>query len=119
MKKLYGITAVIVGLLTLLFMLTMFRDWTLLALVNAVSMASLLLVIVGAILFVVGGGFFYGIAYSFRRFFKKTSKSWQMLDEIEKDEEFRPTTHSFSMTVPFLVVGGVLFLVTLGVSFLF
>lgn len=119
MKKMYGITLIISVALTLLFMLTMFRDWTLLALVNAVSMVSLLLIISGAALLVVGGGFFYGMAYSFRRFFKKTSKSWQLLDDIEKDEEFRPTTHSFSLTIPFLVVGAVLFIVTLGVSFLF
>lgn len=119
MKRRYGFTVLIVGILTLLLMLTMFPGWTWLALINAVSMASLLLVLAGGGLFIVGGGFFSGISYSFRRFFKKTSESWKALDEIEEDDDFRPTTYSFSMTVPFLVVGMVLFGLTLGISFLF
>lgn len=119
MKIRYAISVIIAIALTLLFMLTTFRHWNLLALINATSLAALLLVMAGFSLLVVGGGFFSGIGYSFRRFFKKTAKSWKALDEIEEDEPFRPSSHSFSMMSPFLVVGIGLFILTFAASLLF
>lgn len=112
--KSYGTTTIFTIFSILFFMFVKFDSWTILAFVNAAAVTSLIFIIMGALLFVSGQGFFSGIAYSFRRFFKKTSKTWQMLDE--PDEEYSVRKHSFSLTIPFLAVGIGLFLVTFFIS---
>lgn len=107
----YGVTFIITILLTLMYMTVKSSAWTMLALIDAATITSLILIIVGAVLFVAGQGFFSGIAYSFRRFFKKTKKTWEMLEE--NDEEYTVKEHSFSFTTPFLVIGVGLFIAAL------
>src|SRR5699024_4654590 len=115
--KNYFIATLITILSTILFMTLKYDAWTILAFINSATITSLILIIIGATLFVSGQGFFSGIAYSFRRFFKKTSKKWEMLDE--PDEEYVVKKHSFSLTLPFLLLGGSLFLLALIRSFIF
>ncbi|HLR01263.1 MAG TPA: DUF3899 domain-containing protein [Virgibacillus sp.] len=115
--KNYFIATLITILSTILFMTLKYDAWTILAFINSATITSLILIIIGATLFVSGQGFFSGIAYSFRRFFKKTSKKWEMLDE--PDEEYVVKKHSFSLTLPFLLLGGSLFLLALILSFIF
>src|SRR5699024_12251838 len=91
MKKLYGLTILLTILLTVLLMVYMYREWTLLAFVDASSIAPFILIIIGGSLYVIGGGFFPGVAYSFRRFFKKTSKVCQMLDEGHDTDYYQKT----------------------------
>lgn len=115
--KNYVIALLIAIILTLFFMFTKYDSWTLLEFINALTITSLIMIIIGATLFISGQGFFYGIAYSFRRFFKKTSKKWQMLNE--PDEEYVVNKHSFSLTVPLLLLGAGIFMIVLIVSFAF
>lgn len=116
----YG-TVIIVGLvLTVLFKIFMFANMTTLSFINAISMTSIVLFVIGAVLFIVEGGIFYGITYSFKRFFKKTAKAAKIRDEFaddDKDDDYEPKTYSFSYTYPFIVTSVVLFLVLLGISY--
>src|SRR5699024_5917776 len=118
MKKLYGLTILLTILLTVLLMVYMYREWTLLDFVDAASIASLVLAIIGGSLYVSGGGFFTGVAYSFRRFFKKTSPVWQLLEEGD-DHDYYPKTRSFPIKNPLLVTASLQFVVTLGISILY
>lgn len=96
-------------------MIIKFNTWTILAFINAATITSLLLLIVGASLYISGEGFFSGIAHSFRRFYKRTSKKWELLDE--PDEEYAVNKRSFSLTGPFLIIGGGLFFLILFLSY--
>lgn len=106
-------------ILSVLLMVWMYRQWSLIAFINSASIIALIFLMVGGMLFVVQGGFFSGIAYSFKRFYKKTTKTGEILDEIEGDEEdrYEPKTHSFSLTYPLILVGAVLFVLTLALSY--
>lgn len=115
--KSYGITLFITIFTTLLLMVLKFNSWTALSFINASTFTSLILIVIGAFLFVTGKGFFSGIAYSFKRFFKKTSKSWISFGEPE--ETYTVNTHSFSLTGPFLIIGISLFVLITILSFVF
>src|SRR5699024_5800018 len=118
MKKLYGLTILLTILLTVLLMVYMYREWTLLAFVDASSIASLILIIIGGSLYVIVVGLFTGVAYSSRRFFKITSKVWQMLEEGDNDDYY-PKSRSYPINNPLLVIGSLQFVVTLGISILY
>ncbi|HET7629716.1 MAG TPA: DUF3899 domain-containing protein [Bacillales bacterium] len=91
-------------------------EWSLLSVINAAFLASLLLLIVGASLFVISGGFFNAIVYSFRRFFRKGTKMGKLLEGDDEDDIPKPV--SFSITYPLLIVGGILFIVTMILSYI-
>jgi hypothetical protein len=117
--KVYLVSIFSALILSVLLMVWMYKQWSLLAFINSASIIALIFLMVGGILFVVEGGFFSGIAYSFKRFYKKTTKTGKILDEIEKGEEdkYEPKTHSFSLTYPLILVGTVLFVVALALSY--
>lgn len=112
----YGITIFIATCSTLVFMVLKFNSWNALAFINAATFTSLILIVIGAFLFVTGRGFFSGIAYSFKRFFKKTSKSWKSFGEPE--EKYTVNIRSFSLTAPFLLIGIGLFVLITILSFI-
>lgn len=64
---------------------------TLLRFINNASMVGLAYIVIGGFMYVYYGGFFRGIAYSFRNFFM--SRGEQYAQEISKnmDEHDRPT----------------------------
>lgn len=99
----YGITLLFSFIVTFMIMYFKYGSWTITRFVDSASLTSIILIIFGSILFVTGQGFFSGIYYSFRRFFKKTSDKWKDLDESDESEII--TKHNFSFTTPSLVVG--------------
>lgn len=117
MKKRFGIIFLITIFLTLILLKYKFQSWTMIAFIDAITIASLVLIIIGSFLFVIEGGFFSSITYSFRRFYKRTSKKWQMLNETEEDGEYYVEKQSFSITVPLLLIGFLTFGLALCLSF--
>lgn len=76
----------------------------LLTMINYMFMLSLACTIVGGSLFVVQGGFFNGIGYSFKRFFARVSKNGAYAYELDGNLEFiQAPTYSF--TYPLLLAG--------------
>ncbi|HEU5139084.1 MAG TPA: DUF3899 domain-containing protein [Bacillales bacterium] len=117
--KSYAITFTAAVILSLLIMAGIYKEVSFLSAINSASLASLILIIVGASMLVVQGGFFNGISYSFKRFYRKSLKSTEGFeDEVDDNEEdYRPTQRTFSFTFPALIVGILLFLLTLALSY--
>lgn len=101
--KHYSFTFLTAVIIILALMMTKYDAWSMIAFINAASITSLVFICIGAILFVAGQGFFSGIAYSFRRFLKSSSKKWEMLEEPE--EEYVLKRYRFQLTNPFLIIG--------------
>lgn len=117
--KPYLITSAASLLLTAIFMTFVYRQFSLLSFVNSGAVAALIFFVLGCLIYVVGGGFYYYFAYSFKRFYKRTSRRGQLLAKVEEDKEEdfpRPKTFKSVFTYPLLVVGVILFLVTLALS---
>ena len=76
--------------------------------INAYFMIGLFFLCTGAILYVIGGGFFSVFSYSFKKFWKFNSKKEEYISELEGDSEQKgPNTEvlSFSWTGPLLYSG--------------
>ena len=86
--------------------------FTLLAFVNKLFLCSLVLLIAGGSLFVLQGGVLNGMLYSFKRFFNRTTKVGEYTKRFDSSKELVDPFH-FSLTVPLLLSGGVLFALTL------
>ncbi|WP_338753562.1 DUF3899 domain-containing protein [Bacillus sp. FJAT-52991] len=84
---------------------------------------SLISLTVGASLFVIEGGFFNGIRYSFKKL-RKSSKegeyiaSFDHLDDTKEIYEEYPKQRVFTWTYPLLAGGGVIALATLIIAFI-
>lgn len=118
--KRFGIVISLTVVLIPLFMIFMFASITVISLMNAITLTSMILFVLGAILFIIEGGVFYGIIYSFRRFLKKTAQAEKIEDGFEDNEqnlEYNPKKYNFPYTYPFLVVGIVLFFLSLCTSY--
>ncbi len=85
--------------------------------VNRLFIVSLLLLSAGGSLFVLQGGMFNGIIFGFKRFFHRMSKVGEYTREFDPQSDLVEPFH-FSATVPLLFSGGILFLLTLVVSFI-
>lgn len=83
---------------------------------NTLFLISLLLLMVGASLWVLQGGMFDGFIYSFKRFFERTNKAGMYAAEIDRGNEFKGS-YRFGITYPLLLSGGFLFLAAYAVSF--
>ena len=80
----------------------------LLGFINAYFLIGLFFVCTGAILYVIGGGFFSVFSYSFKKFWKWNSKKEEYISELESDSEQKgPNMEilSFSWTGPLLYSG--------------
>ena len=77
---------------------------TMLTIINHTFLISLACTIIGATLFVVQGGLFNGIAYSYKRFFTRVSKNGAYAYELDGDLEFVQAP-SYSFTSPLLLAG--------------
>jgi len=77
---------------------------SLLTMINYTFLLSLACTIIGGSLFVVQGGFFNGVGYSFKRFFARVSKNGAYAYELDGNLAFiQAPTYSF--TYPLLVAG--------------
>lgn len=113
-------TFVIGVILSLVFTFILYNTFTLLAIVNATFLVSLLYLVFGAALFLVQSGFFNGITYSFKRFFRRTKKIDEMIYESNpqlEEESYLPKEHYFPIAYPILTSGGILFVITLVIAF--
>lgn len=69
-------------------------------------------------MFVLEGGIFNGIIHSFKQFFKKSSQKQRYAAEfIDDDDDDEEKEFSFSFTLPLLISGTFLFIVSLFFSY--
>ena len=80
------------------------QSLTMLTLINHTFLVSLACTSIGAALFVVQGGLFNGIAYSFKRFFARVSKNGAYAYELDGNLEFTQAP-TYSFTYPLLLAG--------------
>lgn len=116
-------TIIILGLTVSLSLLTstiLKRTFDLLSWTNTLFLCSLLLLIVGGMLFVIQGQFFTGIVRSFKYFFRSMNKAEKLIREVEgkSDDFIKPFTLEFKLTFPILFSGLILFFSTLICSLL-
>ncbi|GAA0606042.1 hypothetical protein GCM10009001_24130 [Virgibacillus siamensis] len=115
-KKQFIRTFIIGVILSLILTYLIYKTFTLLAIVNATFLVSLLYLIIGSALFLVQSGFFNGITYSFKRFFRRTRKIDEMIYEVNpeaEEESYLPKEHHFPIAYPILASGSIFFVVTL------
>lgn len=118
-QKIWYMLLLIAGLsLTFLSMFFILRDHSLFSFINALSVISIFYIIIGCSLWVIGGGFFSGIIYGFKRYMRVMRKR-KIIDQEEhmQDEDLRPPSETHASTFPFIVTGIVLFLISLSLSF--
>jgi hypothetical protein len=90
-------------------------------------MAGLVLFIIGAVFFVVQGGFFDGVAFGLKRFFTTISRSSEYAQSIEEDVNKLPEkkhqsivkNSRLSLTYPLIMTGFLFILISMIVSYLF
>lgn len=126
MVRIYLITIAVALVVTGIFMAGVYKSFTLLSFINAAGVAGILFIVAGCVLLVVGGGFFNGIAYSFKRFFDKATRTGEMIASLTEEEPedkneplYRTENESYTMTYPLMVVGVLLFIVSLILSYVF
>lgn len=93
-------TGCIVGC-SILVSLLLNQTMSMLAIVDNGFLVSLTFVIIGATLFVLQGGLFNGVAYSFKRFFSRVSKNGVYAYELDGDMGFVESP-TYSITYPML-----------------
>ena len=95
---------------------------TLLAFINAYFMIGLSYFCAGAILYVIGEGFFSIFSYTFKKFWKFNSKKEEYIVELEGDQQQNAPNMevlSFSWTRPLLYSGILLCAITFICSIIF
>ncbi|USK57638.1 DUF3899 domain-containing protein [Cytobacillus solani] len=82
---------------------------------NLLFFIGLLLLMIGGVLFVLKGGMYTGIIYSFRRFYKSISKMEEYVSEQTGDPTERQIKSSLIdlYTYPIIISGASLFFFTL------
>ena len=90
---------------------------SLLNLLDRWFLISMVLLIIGASLFVVQGGFFNGLIFSFKRFTNRMTKQGQYASEFDHGSEMVEDMH-FSITMPFLLAGIIQLFITFVWSFM-
>ncbi|GGL45826.1 DUF3899 domain-containing protein [Sporolactobacillus putidus] len=71
----YLVIIIVELLLTLFAQLLSVQPFSLIAIINALSVVSLVFLTIGLVIFVIHGGFFDGIVYSFKRFSRDIRKN--------------------------------------------
>lgn len=90
------------------FIYSFLQNHFLLAFIDAYFLIGLVYVCAGAILYVIGGGFFSIFSYSFKKFWKINSKKEEYLSELEGESDQQgPNMEvlTFSWTSPLLYSG--------------
>lgn len=80
-------------------------------LLNNLFLTSLLLLMIGGILFLLEGGFFNIIIYGFKKFYHNFSTVGRYVAE-ETDQTDDVASFEFASTNSFLIIGGCLFITT-------
>ena len=96
------------GLLISIIYSIFLQNHFLLAFIDAYFMIGLFYICAGAILYVIGGGFFSVFSYSFKKFWKLSSKKEEYIAELEGEPEQKgPNMEvlTFSWTSPLLYSG--------------
>ncbi|WP_077329441.1 DUF3899 domain-containing protein [Virgibacillus siamensis] len=120
-NKLFTGTFITGVVLSLALSYFIYKSFTLLALINATFIVSLFYLIFGSALFLVQTGFFNGITYSFKRFFRRTKKIDEMIYEVNpqlEEDSYLPKDHYFPICYPILIAGGVFFIISLIAAFM-
>lgn len=100
---------------------SLFQQEVLLPFINAYFMIGLAYLSIGAMMFVIGGGFFSIFAYSYKKVMKRSSKKEEYISELSGDtEENRPDMKvlTFSWTRPLIYSGAFSFLITFAGSYM-
>ena len=108
--------------LLIAFVYSLFQPEVLLPFINAYFMIGMVYLCTGAMLFVIGGGFFSIFAHNYKKVIKKTSKKEEYISELSGDtEEKGPDLKvmTFSWTRPLIYSGVLSFLITFACSFVF
>ncbi|WKB35059.1 DUF3899 domain-containing protein [Terrilactibacillus sp. S3-3] len=93
--------------------------FSLLAYINILSMESLIFLMIGLILFIIQGGFFDAIVYSFHRFSRTLKKKKQLIDVDDETplEALKKRDGSrWAVTWPLIILNLLFFILSLGLS---
>lgn len=105
--------------------LSLFYDYGFwLGIINISFLIGMGLLIIGGMMKVVESGFFNGIQYALKRFRKSTKegKYISQFDDLDKTKEVHEEynkTETYSLTIPFLLSGGISVAASLIFSYLF
>ncbi|OZM58255.1 hypothetical protein CIB95_01400 [Lottiidibacillus patelloidae] len=110
---------IISTLLGSLFLLFTANENLFTAFINNLFMISLVLIIVGGTLFVIQGGLFTAINYSFKRVYKSITRKGKYLAELEgentNDNEIKRLSFTY---MPAMIISGIfLFIVTMFLAY--
>ncbi|MFF3103447.1 DUF3899 domain-containing protein [Viridibacillus arvi] len=86
-----------------------------LSILNNLFIIASILLIIGGGFFVLQGGFFNGITYSFKRFFSRITRLGEYATAIDGDVEYT-SVFSSDYTYPILIAGGIQFILVLIIS---
>jgi len=119
---------IIIALIGSIFLIIFFQGYlynkiTVVTFINALFLSGLTLIILGGAMFVYQGGFFKGIIYSFKRFFKSFSlkNKWIVENEFDDKDDDEILTREYkisSATLSVLLVGILLFVISVLLAFL-
>lgn len=86
-----------------------------LSILNNLFIIASILLIIGGGFFVLQGGFFNGITYSFKRFFSRITRLGEYATAIDGDVKYT-SVFSSDYTYPILIAGGIQFILVLLIS---
>ncbi|WP_085521735.1 DUF3899 domain-containing protein [Tuberibacillus sp. Marseille-P3662] len=107
-------------ILSVLITFLIYKQINMLTIVNGSFLVGLFYLIVGLVLYIIQGGFFNGITYSFRRFFRRTSRQGDIMNDIssaDEEEALVPKDHDFPWTYPILISGCLLGCISMALAY--
>lgn len=109
-KKRQFFTLLVIGSLSTLCLSTLLYDnISLTSIVNSMFLISLLFLTIGGTMFVIERGFFKSFAYYYRKYFSSIN---------DNAIKVYPKHYTFKIKVPFIILGTLAFLLSLGLSFI-
>ncbi|XXM73887.1 DUF3899 domain-containing protein [Lysinibacillus sphaericus] len=124
MKRIVSIYLIAGIILTASFVISLAKgDTYLLSLINSMFITGMIHSIFGAFLYIFQKGFFNGIVYSLKRFRRSTAQGkyvsqFDDLDDTREAHEELSMIRSYRVTRSLLVIGGILLIVSLALSYL-
>jgi hypothetical protein len=95
----------------------LFTSFTVRSFIDAWFLISLITFIIAAAMYIIEGGFFHGITYSFKRFFRKMTKQGQYATELYGDTDDVIDPISFTITKPLFLASTLQLVITIIVSY--